>query len=638
MGSKRKPESPLLSEPSSKIRRIDANLDHEDFQYSPVVCSPLPEEHVLTPSATSTPAPLTRANLRQLEKMTKSGSKAGRSDSSSKTKSTSKSGKTTSQSDGKNSISTTDPRFEPIFRANGGLSVLKSSQFPPSNKQEIKEYLGRNRGSASPTPDDHNRYIRSLDVAANERGVENAMLGRVFKDTSRTNALQDIDYLAHFDKQWITVPSNVGFNNGLSAPKPDMVEGYTQRSFPPQINELGGSATLVHDNPGYVGLPHFVVESKDYGKSMRQAELQAGYDGATMTYARNRALDFIGDKDPPRRASPMSVATDGHSWTAYSHYAHPKDPKDDNNFEYYQNEVASGRTAEYDDFKRSYKMLRNAQDWGRKESHDLRERMQRHEDLRAKQAADVSKTGSATGDKVGSSAYSSVSDRAAQAPPSRASDTRSRRSDGQASTSSSKSGSKTGYTGTAWLGMKPQAPPSASKVMPPPPRTSSDVVSGRAADQRGRPARSPSTTRYPPSSNSASVSGAGTPRSTRAPSVASGNSDRDRYADPRYSRPEQYRDRRSDDDIQPVQRRRSDSPQDIPRPPRDLDRDRGRVRGSSRIGDSHRRGTSVAVSSSGGRYIDQRSPSPDQYGIRPLDGGGEPVRRRRLSSSYVLKK
>ncbi|KAJ4387606.1 hypothetical protein N0V93_008202 [Gnomoniopsis smithogilvyi] len=612
MGTKRKPESPLISEPSSKIRRTDTHSDHENSQYAPVLYSPLPQEQVPSPSADSNPAPLTKANLRKLEKMTGSGSRSGKSAYSSRTG-------ITSQSGGSKSHSTTDHRFEAAFRTNGGVDALNSCSFPPSNMTEIGAHLDRSRDSASPDSSQHRRFLNSLQCANNERDIESLMQGRVFKDTNKDDRLQDIDYRANVDKQWVAFPKDVGFNNNLSAPKPDLVEGYAQRSFPPFINELGGSATLVHDSETYVALPHFAAEFKDYGKSMREAEVQTGYDGAHMVYARNKALEYIGERDPPQRASPITVASDGHNWTVYSHHAHPNDQT--GKLEYYQNEVASGRTVRYNDFKQSYKVLRNAQDWGRKESHDLRERLQRHEDARANQASTstMSKAGPVNGAKASSSAYSSASSGGPRVSSRRASDAGSRRSDGQASVASSNSAgrpSMTGYAGTSRLGSNQQVPPSASKTMPPPPRRSSDAVSGRVADHRGA-ARSPSTTRYPPSASSGSRSGAGTPKSSKAPSV-----DSQQYADPRHSRPDKYRERRSDDDIQPVQRRRSDSPQDQPRPPRDMDRGRDRTRDSSRLGDSSRdagryaRATSVGGSSSGGRYVARRSPSADRYSGR----------------------
>lgn len=265
--------------------------------------------------------------------MTRSGSKSGQSVANSKT-GTGTSSVTGTPSGGLKSVSTTDHQFEAIFRANGGVSALDSVDFPPSNVEEARAFIRQPRGSASPTSSQHRRFRTSLGKAGNERDVENLVQGRLFKDTNKTDALQDIDYGANVDKQWTAFPKNVGFNNGLSAPKPDLVEGYAQRTFPPSIRQLGGAATLVHDQPGYVGLPHLAAEFKDSGKSMEEAEVQAAYDGAHMVYARNKALAHIEEEDPPRRASPITVASNGRSWVAYSHYAYHNDEKD--MLEYYQ--------------------------------------------------------------------------------------------------------------------------------------------------------------------------------------------------------------------------------------------------------------------------------------------------------------
>lgn len=209
--------------------------------------------------------------------------------------------------------------------------------------------------------------------------------------------------------QWDVYHKKVGFKNGLPTPQPDLVESYMQRTFTPSIRQLDGSATLVHNSYTFFGLPHFAAKIRGYGQRMREAEAQTGYVGAHMVYARNKALEKIGDvdplaADPPGRASPVTVACDGHSWTAYADYAHHDEDNDKVKYcqvcqllhvldsikvaawiilsmlKTAQNEIASGRTIEYDGFKRSSKILRNLQDWGRKESGDLRDRMRRHEE------------------------------------------------------------------------------------------------------------------------------------------------------------------------------------------------------------------------------------------------------------------
>lgn len=170
-------------------------------------------------------------------------------------------------------------------------------------------------------------------------------------------------------------------------------------------------------------------------------------------------------------------------------------------------------------------MLRNAQDWGRQESHDLRSRMQQHEAVQANQAT----PGNRTGSLAGSSGHSSGQGGAFRPPQRRASDAGSRRSDGQASSSSTKSAERpslTGYAGTSRLATQHKASPPPTKAMLPPPSKSSSA-GGRAADDSRASVRSPSTSRYPPSASSA---GSGAPRSpSRSGSVG-------RVADPRDTR------------------------------------------------------------------------------------------------------
>lgn len=114
----------------------------------------------------------------------------------------------------------------------------------------------------------------------------------------------------------------MGFNDALPAPKPHLTEGYLQSTFPPSIKTLGGAATLVRGDPDFVALPHFAAEFTGLDKNLQKAEVQAGYDGAAMVYARNKALQHIGQPDPERHASPLTLASDGRNWAVYAHYAH----------------------------------------------------------------------------------------------------------------------------------------------------------------------------------------------------------------------------------------------------------------------------------------------------------------------------
>lgn len=269
-------------------------------------------------------APLTENNLRQLEEMTQSKNTNTIISGSSSGSDHTANSNANSKADGKSRFATTDSGFDQRFRENGGLGPLskKSLKNPPADLDEIEAYLDQSRSSASPTSSQHERFIRGLERAANERDIEALYSGRVLKNTNQVPELEDIDYGANIDKQWVDFDKDVGFNNGLSAPKPDLTEGYLQRTFPPNIKSLGGAATLVRGDPGFVALPHFAAEFKGLGKDLQKGEVQAGYDGAAMVYARTKALQHIGQPDPERHASPLTLASDGRNWAVYAHYAH----------------------------------------------------------------------------------------------------------------------------------------------------------------------------------------------------------------------------------------------------------------------------------------------------------------------------
>lgn len=177
-------------------------------------------------------------------------------------------------------------------------SRRRSSASPPDNKQESQAALDKSRASASPTASQLDKYLNDYLDAVNEAE----------------------GYVSHLDKQWVGFPKDVGFNKNLSAPKPDYVEGYRRETFPPTFQELGGAATLVREAPRFPALPHLALELKNAGADMHLAERQAGYDGAAMVYARNKALNFLGQNDEHGNASVLSATTDGMTYNIFAHY------------------------------------------------------------------------------------------------------------------------------------------------------------------------------------------------------------------------------------------------------------------------------------------------------------------------------
>lgn len=234
-------------------------------------------------------------------------------------------------------LSTTDTGFEQQFRENGYVGPLSAEALrnPPVDLEEIEAYLNKSRSSESPTSSQHECFIIGVGVASSERDVESLYGNSVLKPTNRNLELARMGYAAKIDKQWVDFDKNVDFNEKLSAPKPDLTEGYLHKAFPSGIlKKMGGAATLTKDNPDFVAFPHFVGEFKAVGKDMKRGTLQAGYDGAAMVYARNKVLAHIGQPDPDNHASPLTLIVDGLNWAIFAHYTHTKDGKND--VEYYQ--------------------------------------------------------------------------------------------------------------------------------------------------------------------------------------------------------------------------------------------------------------------------------------------------------------
>lgn len=263
-------------------------------------------------------APLTRKNLRLLETMAKSKASSNAGTSAASTANTAKTEKSR--------LSTTDTGFEDELRKNNVPDVGETQLSSLPDQDEIEAELRASRASGSPTLSFYQAFNKTISKADNEATTVNILNRFVLKDTSADLGMIKEEYDAKWDKQWTDYPKDIGFNNGLSAPKPDYIEGYSRSVFPPNIKKIGGSATLVKANSHFIALPHFALEAKASGKSMHLAEVQAQYDGAAMVYGRNKALEYMEQADPPQKPAVASMIADGRNWDAFLHYEH-KDEK-----------------------------------------------------------------------------------------------------------------------------------------------------------------------------------------------------------------------------------------------------------------------------------------------------------------------
>ncbi|CAH0022752.1 unnamed protein product [Clonostachys rhizophaga] len=298
-------------------------------------------------------ARLTRENLARFTKMGKGTKKISLS---SPCDSTSESQKT-------KSTSTTTSGFAIQARRNGILDPSHSK--PPANLKDIRERHSISRASVSPTESEYTRYARKVARVPNEATMVFEAGGRLLK------GYDDDGYSRTLNQSFTRFP-DVGFNDGLSAPQPDFIEGLEMEEYDPfPVDEQVDGAVLFKDNPSSLTLPHIAGEWKGPNGNMGKAMLQSSYDGAALVYARNQALSYMGRSDPPGHAEVVTFTTDGTTLNQYAHYA---EELEDGITKYHQYRIKSTNLIDsYQEFKDGRRGLRNTQDHARDQSYILRD-------------------------------------------------------------------------------------------------------------------------------------------------------------------------------------------------------------------------------------------------------------------------
>lgn len=273
---------------------------------------------------------------------------------------------TTDTSSTPKTISTTRSGFARQASKNGILHRISSKA--PTNLQALRKEYANRRRSASPTQSEHNRYDNAVTKAVNETTMVNRAGGMLLKNHD------DEHYGIAFNQAFTGFPEDVGFNHGLSTPKPDFVEGLEMGEFDPfPIDEHVDGAVLHKDNPFSLTLPHIAGEWKGVGKDMEKARQQSAYDGAALVYARNQALSYLGTSDPPGHAQVATFTTDGTNLNLYAHYA---SLNEDGVPKYHQYRIKSTNLIDsYEGFKEGRRALRNAQEYAKKQSYALRNQL-----------------------------------------------------------------------------------------------------------------------------------------------------------------------------------------------------------------------------------------------------------------------
>ncbi|KAK3334066.1 hypothetical protein B0T19DRAFT_459621 [Cercophora scortea] len=285
-------------------------------------------------------ARLTRENLRLLNKMTRSGSGVSPT------------------------ASTTTNGFKAQAAKNGILDPISSK--PYENLRDSVERLNQSRETASPPESVYQDY---LDMVGS---VPNA-LSLMIEMTPLLKEYKDRGYSRAFGQRFTAYPKNVGFNNDMSAPQPDFVQGLRQQEFRPlPITDELDSAILFEDDRHSLALPHIAGEWTERGKNMEE---ESAYAEAALVHSRNEALAYIGEPDPPGHAAVTTFTTDGTTLNFFGHFA----AESDGQLEYHQYPISTvNLKGSYEDFKRGRRQLRNAQDYAREQSYQLRDRLKEH--------------------------------------------------------------------------------------------------------------------------------------------------------------------------------------------------------------------------------------------------------------------
>lgn len=265
--------------------------------------------------------------------------------------------------------STTTAGFAIKVRKNGILRAPYSK--PPTNLEDIRNRFAGSRETPSPTESVYKRYINRIEGVPNEATMVVEVSGKLLKE------YDDEGYQRAFNQVFTAFPKDVGFNNGLSAPQPDFVEGLRMEEYLPfPIDTHIGGAVLYKDNPYSLTLPHLVGEWKGSGKDMTEARLQSAYNGAALVYARNRALSLIGESDPPGHAKVTTFTTDGTNLNFFAHYTALSE---DDTLEYHQYPIDSINLANsHQQYKDGRRAIRNAQDYAKKQSYALKDQLKGH--------------------------------------------------------------------------------------------------------------------------------------------------------------------------------------------------------------------------------------------------------------------
>jgi hypothetical protein len=255
-------------------------------------------------------------------------------------------------------FSTTHSSFEQRACENGILDPTVSP--PPPDHSTIQNHLTQRRTSTQPSETTNRQYSKAITKSYNVQGVTFCVHSHMMKDYG----LSDVRYGRAYSRAVTETPSQ-DFNDSLSNPLPDILEGLYTEALPNYLQ----NNTLHATSTGSLSFCHFATEFKRTNGNLHQATVQAAYDGAVLVNARDRALsqarasgkDATAIDKAAKETAVFTCVTDGTVAEVFAHHSQDR--------QYYQNLVARESLLDYPN--RGRELIRNTQDYARSKSYEL---------------------------------------------------------------------------------------------------------------------------------------------------------------------------------------------------------------------------------------------------------------------------
>lgn len=233
----------------------------------------------------------------------------------------------------------------------------------PEDIADLVDYIGRDRGSPGPFPDQvrQDAELNELWAGAGEAKVEEYFRGKIFPKYGSSGSLDRADRQQM--AKW-TVPYTEESEHNVSTPVPDIFYGYNRNgAFPQHQDQLNSMGTEMVASNQYHGLlyPFFVIEFKGDDGSMWVATNQClGASASCVNVAEklNRQLRQLNSGEVrPIDSAAFSIAMNGTEARLHITWKH-------NETHYYMAQVKGFLLQDPSQYIKFRKYVRNIIDWG----------------------------------------------------------------------------------------------------------------------------------------------------------------------------------------------------------------------------------------------------------------------------------